>query len=279
MVTGSIVLAAAALSADAAIVAKVDGVAITAASLAERMNRMGPPPDPESAGPEETTRRRSAALERLIVEEIAYRKAVAAGLEASAAEIDAAIGPGADRHARETIAREIAISRLHEREVVARTEVPEWRIREAYERERPRFVKPEYALVVDVIVAKAEDVEGSRARAESLRALLLLDPDPWSLVLDGSFQVRNYEPRAPRDDAILAAARGMKIGTISEIVEGPSSFHVFRLDEYRPPVQGSFEEARPHLEPALRREAIAARTLEWERSLREGAVVEILELR
>jgi hypothetical protein len=177
------------------------------------------------------------------------------------------------------VAREIAISRLHEREVVARTEVPESRLRETYEREKARFVKPEYALVVDVVVARVEDSQRSRARAESLRALLLLDPDPWSLVLDGSFQVRNYEPRAPRDDAILAAARGMKVGTISEIVDGPSSFHVFRLDGYRAPVQGSFEEARPHLEPALKRELIAARTLEWERLLREGAVVEILEPR
>jgi peptidyl-prolyl cis-trans isomerase SurA len=269
-------------------VARVNGAVITRAALDDAMRRLAPADQPG---------RRAETLERLVLIELAHQRAVRAGLEPTGAEVDSAAAARRERLGGESayradlaargvtedefkreISREIAVERLYAREVTAKAVVSESWLRAAYEAQAPRFTQAEAIRLVDVLVASAPPGAKAVDKAAELRERIRAEAhqDPWKLVLDGTFVVRNYEPRLPRDAPLVREARRIGVGGLSGVVETADGAHVFKVREYRPASTASFEEARPFLERELQPEAIRRRTREWEDELRQDAQIEIV---
>ena len=81
---------------------------------------------------------------------------------------------------------------IYNREVLDQVAVPEEQLKAEYEKEKDRYMKPEKVTVVDVYLLKDEG-KASQKKAKELLKKIKADPnkDPWKLVLDGTFMVRN----------------------------------------------------------------------------------------
>jgi parvulin-like peptidyl-prolyl isomerase len=100
--------------------------------------------------------------------------------------------------------------------------------------------------------------------------------DFWQIPLDGTFDVRNYEPRREKDRELREAARKMKANEVSPVIKTSDGFHIIKLREYSPERQLTFEEVKVYLENKLRVPAQDKRLREWEQELRKDAKIEIL---
>lgn len=293
-------------AADKIIVAKVNGTGITMASLITMMNRIGPQKVSDSgvAGTDSEVKAavRKEALDRLIMFELAYQKAKEQGLNPTRAAIDAAIdkfkgAAGGEKEYRNFLVREgitgdvfrdqvgrnLALQYIFAQEVYNKITIPQDTLKEEYEREKSRFLKPESMLVVDVVVSaksgKADKESGVIKAGELLEKLRQdKDNDPWKLTLDGTFNVRNYQIRKDKDKELYDAVLKLKPGEVSEVVTAEDGFHIIKLKKYSPERYYTLEEARGTIERKFRVEAQQKRLREWEQELKKNAVIELLDV-
>lgn len=277
------------------VVARVNGTDITMQALVRMMNRMGARQENAEGNIDEL---RNAALDRLVLQELAYQEAVRQGLHADGAAVDAALANvranvGGDEgiqaflqqeklseeELRSLVERSLTIEHVFAKEVYQKVVVPEKKVREAYEQEKKNYVLPESATLIDVFFTNSENGRIDLAKhAAGVRRQILRsrDKDPWQLTLDGTFIIRNYHPIAGKDPELLAAARKMKKGQLSPVLLAKDGPHIVKLKEYAPQRQMTFNEVRPRLENRFRVPAQDARLKEWEQELRRNAVVEII---
>ncbi|MEW6117900.1 MAG: peptidyl-prolyl cis-trans isomerase [Nitrospirota bacterium] len=273
------------------IVARVNGAAITMESLVKMMNRLGP-----ASKDIESTKR--DALDKLIFQELAFQKAKAEGITVEKEKIDAAVtnfrnNVGGDEEFKKAldaegltlemlkaqIERSLMLEQIFGREVYSKVTIPEDKVKEEYEREKHRFIKPEKVAVVDVLVLQKEGTADAAKKAAELLEKIKADrnQDPWKLVLDGSFIVRHYQIRKDKDKELHEAAVKLKPGELSGVIKAPDGYHVLKLKEYSPERYYTFEESRGALEGKFRYEAQEQRVKEWLEELKKGAKLEIIE--
>jgi peptidyl-prolyl cis-trans isomerase C len=280
------------------VVARVNGAEITMFDLLKTMNRIGARKGAASAAAdvEDLTKE---ALDRLIFRELAWQEAQAGGLRTKKENIDTAIGNlkenvGGDEQYRQLLEQEqvtetdlrheversLTIEAIFAKEVYEKVVVPEDELKKAYEQERGKYIQPEKVSVLDVyFFIKAGD-RPSLKKAETIRSRILADKnrDPWRLVLDDSFIVRNYEPRKEKDTVLVEEAKKLKKDEISRVIKTPDGAHIVKLREYSPQRQLTLEEVKPNLEKKLRATAQEMRLREWERELRAKATIEIVDV-
>lgn len=277
------------------VVARVNGAEITMFDLLKTMNRISAG---KAAAPADVEMVRQEALDRLILRELAWQKAQAEGLRTKKENIDTAIANlkenvgGEEKYRqllvqeqvtendlRRQVERSLTLEAIFAREVYEKVVVPEEELKKAYERERGEYIQPEKVSVLDVYFFSKTGDGPPMEKAESIRSRILADKnrDPWQLVLDGTFIVRNYEPRREKDRDLFEEAKKLKKDEISRVIKTPDGAHIVKLREYSPERQLTLEEVRPNLEKKLRAPAQEMRLREWERKLREKATVEIVE--
>src|SRR5208337_313692 len=243
-------------AADKIIVAKVNGTGITMASLITMMNRIAPKKVSASsvAGTDAEVKAavRKEALDRLIMLELAYQKAKEQGLTSDQAAIDEAIdkfkgAEGGEEKYRNFLAREgitveafrdqvgrnLVLQHIFAQEVYNKITIPQDTIKEEYEREKSRFLKPESVLAVDVVVSAKSGKAGTESAAIKAGEILEKvrqdkDKDPWKLILDSAFNVRNYQIRKDKDKELYDAALKLKPGEVSEVVTAKDGFHIIK---------------------------------------------------
>ena len=278
------------------VVAKVNGAEISMYTLVKMMNRIGAKRAVAATTPEDIEAVKKEALDRLILQELAYQKALSLGLRTPQEAIDASLAnlkenigdeesykqflekeQVTEQELREQVERSLALERIFEQEVYQKTSIPEDELKKIYEKEKGNYIKPEKVSTVDVFFAGKDGDDSLAKRAEAVRAKILQDKsrDPWRLVLDGTFIVRNYELRAGKDQELREEAKKLTTGEISRIVKAPDGIHIIKLREYSPERQLTFDEARGSLENRLRASAQEKRLREWEQELRGAAKIEI----
>ena len=282
------------------VAATVNGVPISMNAVVRMMNRMKIPNHGELPA-DYQNEVRNAAVQRLILQELAFQKAKAAGFTVDQKQIDQLLAEfkekmGGEKQAEEFLAKEglaevdlnaqvhrsMMLEQVYTREVAEKATVSDDDLRQLYEKEKKNLVLQEKVRVIDVIVYSKEDVQKALEKARALHARIAgdKDQDPWKLVLDGSFLVRNLDLRKGQDRnrQLYLAAKAMKNGEVSDVVQNDEGYHVLKLIEFSPEKQLTLEEAKPTLELRLKSDAQQKRLDEWSQELRKDARIEIRDV-
>jgi len=272
------------------VVARVNGTPVTLASLLQVMNRFTP------REPATAAEVREQALSRLIFQELAYQESRSEGISVEKDKIDNSIANlktnlgGEEQYAaflaregikesdiRGRVERSLALEIIYNREVVEKASVPEAELREEYEKNKSSFVQKEKIRATDVFV-RSDKEQDPPHKAKKLLAEIkdVHGGDPWKLLLDGTFLVRDYRMTKERDKELYEAAKELKKGELSGVITTRDGAHIIRLEEYAPEEQLTFEKVKDSLERRLRSAAQQKRMKEWEEELKKKAVIEIV---
>jgi hypothetical protein len=280
------------------IVATVNGAPITMESLVKMMNRLGVkgPKDQALESAEELKKR---ALDRLILQELAYQKAKADGLKPEEKFVEAAlanvkVNAGGEKEYKEFIEkqnlteadlrtqvrRSLALELIYAREVYGKVTIPEETLKEDYEKVKDKYVVPEKVTVTDVVFLVRDNDKTSKKNMKKAKETLKKinadkDKNPWNLVLDGTFIVRNIDIIKDKDKELYVSAKKLKMGELSGVVKAPDSLHIIKLKDYSPERLLSYDEVKGSLEGKFRVQAQQKRLEEWERELRKDAKIEV----
>ena len=280
-------------SPDDMVVARVNGSEITMASLLKMMNRISA----KDKNGLSVDRAQQLALDRLILQHLAFQKALADGLEADMKNVKAAlanlkINLGGEEEYRKFLTKEqvteedlraqifqsLTLELAYAREVYNKVAIPEEEVVKEYEKEKGRYVTAEKIRVVDVLFLPEETTEASANVAEEVLKKIKDDREqnPWNLSLDGTFIVRTYDIKKDRDEQLYQVARKLDKGQLSEVIRTAGGLHIIKMIEYSPARQMSLAEVRGNIENALRVPAQDRRLQEWEQELRKDAMIEII---
>lgn len=277
------------------VVAKINDASLTMHDLVRMMNNL-PELAPGSA-PETLDERKKRALDSLVLLELAYQRASAQGLNPDSARVQLALEnykeqfdgeqgfqdylkrhDMTDADIRTNIERSLAINTIYTKEVVESTVVPDEKLLEEFEKDKKQFIQSEKVSVIDVYLIKGkENGKALKKKAKELLAKIKADPnkDPWQLILDGSFMVRNLTVNKERDKELYNAAKKLKPQGLSGVIETPQSIHVIKLKEYSPERQLTFEEAKPKIAEKLKGPYVDKKTKEWEAELKKDAQIDL----
>jgi parvulin-like peptidyl-prolyl isomerase len=277
------------------VVARVNGAPVSMAALVGMMNRIG---GPQGAAAEPAGERVKKALDRLIFQELAYQRAGAAGVAVDPGTVDNAMANfrenvGGEQAFRDYLSKEgvteqelranaergLVLELIYAREVLDKTTVPEDELNREYEQAKARYVAPEKIRIVDVFFLDRRDKRTPQRKANAVLKSIRSDKDknPWNLLLDGSFIVRNLDNLKGRHDELRDAAKQLAVNGVSGVIKAPDGLHIIKLIEYAPERQLSLDEVRSSLEGGLRVRAQEKRLEEWKQELRSLARVEIFE--
>jgi len=280
------------------VAARVNGVEITTESVTIMMNSPGMKRGHETASSKGIEEAKRAALDQLILQELAYQKAKSEGWTVDPKEIDDAMihmgrkpgGGGESRditekdripeeELRKRIERNLTVRRIITREVRNKVSVSEEDVRKEYEREKESYARPEKTVVVDVVFFLEPGEADSRVKAEETLKKINEDKEknPWNLVSGGDFAVREMEVSEGQEKEVYEAAKNLKVGELSGVFAAGGNLHIIRLKEYSPFKQFTFEEVKGRIEADMRSRALKKRLAEWEAELKQGAKIEIME--
>jgi len=284
--------------AEKAIAAKVNGVPITRESVMAMMDRMSGRKgkgDPQARNDEGL---RQKALERLILQELAYQKAKEKETTADPKDVEKALTNLKDKLGTEDeyrkflrasdltekelqaqLERAIIVDHIFTKEVFEHVAITEDDVKKEYEKGKDAFVNPEKIVVVDVVFFLDTQAEASQRKAAEILDKIKKEEnkDPWKLAPDGTFAVRDIQLSKDEEKTLYEEAKKMQQGELSGVVVTPDSLHIIKLKEYLPAKQLTFDEVKGALKTGLRKEAQKNRLREWETELRKNAKIEILD--
>jgi parvulin-like peptidyl-prolyl isomerase len=237
------------------------------------------------------------ALNRLILQELAYQRSKTAGIVVEQSAIDESLKTIKERAGGEDpfkqllanermtedalrgqIAKNIAIERIYAREVLDKPiSIPEDKMEAEYEKNKSKFVQQEKISIVDVVLFMDAADKESAAKAENiLKKIKENNDDPTKLVQDGTFVVRDYEPHKDTDKELIEAAEKLKPGDISGIIKTSDGMHIIKLKDYQPEKQYSYDEVKPLIERKLIADEQSLKAKEWFEGLKKDAKIELL---
>jgi parvulin-like peptidyl-prolyl isomerase len=248
-----------------------------------------------SEGPSIQTIQREA-LDRIILWELAYQKAKARGLVVEQKAVDAALtdiktkagseerykkileqGAMTEEQLRAQVEKNLILETIYKQEVLDTIRVPEEKLTEEYEKNKGIFTQPEKISVVDVAISLSPSDKGAETRAEEvLKKIRENGNDPEKLVQDGTFVVRDYDPKKDSDKELYEAARKLNPGELSGVIKTSDNLHIIKLVEYTPEKLHAFAEVKSVIERKLRADAQNQKTREWFDGLKKDAKIEIL---
>jgi parvulin-like peptidyl-prolyl isomerase len=282
-ITAAIALASLALSACGGSqgdpwIAEVDGATIRRSELMAEV-------DPRWNDEPNTPRREILLdeLERLVDERVVLNRAEELELSVPDPEVEARLESlfgeqafMADEEYRETVRRQILLDRVALVELAGRIRVGESAIVLYFEENRDRFGSPERAQVRQIVVQE-------RALARRLLGELRSGADFGELAREWSIG-----PEAAEGGLLPPFARGelpeafdgvfrLRTGKLSDVIESPYGFHVFRLERKIPASEPVLDAAREQIRAELQGSRLEELRRPWLRELRAGATIRVNE--
>ena len=125
-----------------------------------------------------------------------------------------------------------------------------------------------------------DEGEVSQKKARELLSKIKANPnqDPWRLVLDGTFMVRNLLILKDKDPELYSAAQKMKPQELSGVIQTASGPQIIKLKEKSPEQELTYDEAKPEILAKLKSPLLEKRTHEWEGELKTGAKIELIDV-
>lgn len=279
--------------AEARVVARVNGVALTQARLDAALGVLIPFESfHRSVSPAKLAELRRQALDTIVEEELEYQEGVRLHVPVADAavqkEVDAIQGRFATRAAfdaalarsdatmsdlRRELRRKLVADSALRREVTAKCQVgrPE---AEAFFRSNPdRFVVPEQLHLYSVTVAvepSASSAEWSKARtrAEEIRGRIDAGEPFQRIATDMGFL-----HRGALTDEFEHATRDLPVGVPSEVVQSLYGFHIVEIVGTKPQARKPFDEVAADLQRDLTSQRCGSMKSAWLKGLRTRAVV------
>jgi len=308
--TSSIPASGSAPSSPSAVVARVNGVALTQTDLSDQEQvifpyfRMHNGRIPPSAEPEI----RREALHRLVLDELLYQEARRRNLKVPEAQLqkglrelrqgfkspeayDAAVAKkyGSVAALESRIRRNLLVRELWNTEVTRKSVVTAAELRTCYLKNKPRFVRPEAASIQSISIMLPRDAteqqkQQARKRAEELlpkaRAAKnyeefgvlaeQVSEDPWHVMM-GDQKWKHRGEVDPEFEPIFS----MKPGETTGVVESREGFHILRVNDHQPQRQMRFAEISDQLRKELEAKGLEERAERFEQSLRKNAKIEM----
>ncbi len=284
-------------------VAFVNGTAISSDDLDLRLSQILPLASFHgNLPPDQLLSLKRAALDELVLDELIYREAAAAGHRPSPAAVDAEVSSararfdsneafaaalrenGLDEAAfRERLGRAVLVREI--RDARSRPELTEADLAAYYRDNGPKFQRPEQVRLRQILfrVDPADPATAGPAEAKARTALKQLSRgEPFGplarRVSEDEYRVKDGEMgfvhrgRLDREfeDAVFAAPVGQP-----QLARGLHGFQVFEVLERQPPAQLTFEQARPIISAGLARQRRLEGLRAWKVSLLAGARVQI----
>jgi parvulin-like peptidyl-prolyl isomerase len=259
-------------------VATVDGSPIPVAALRSALEARGG--DSDGAARDQVL---NEELNRLVSEEIVLNRARELGVEVTGADVDRRLervhGPqfsDPDPEYRERLRREMLLERAALVDLGDKLAVPESALVLHFEEHRHEFAEPERVEIRQIVL-------DDRARAEELRARLLAGEDFAQLAGEHSIAPEAAEggwlPPFARGELPDAFDRAFELapGKISEVIESPYGFHIFRVEALHPPREPEFADVRERISLDLERERLEDLRRDWLRELRRNADIQVDE--
>ena len=284
-------------------VAFVNGTAISSDDLDLRLSQILPLASFHgNLPPAQVLSLKRAALDELVLDELIYREAAAAGRRPSPAAVDAEVSAararfesdeafaealrqnGLDESAfRERVGRAVVVREA--REAHSRPLVTETDLAAYYRDNGAKFQRPEQVRLRQILfrVDPADPATAGPAEAKARTALeRLRRGEPFGPLArresEDEYRVKDGEMgfvhrgRLDREfeDAVFAAPVGQP-----QLSRSLFGFEVFEVLERQPPVQLGFEEARPIIAERLARQRRVEGLRDWKAALLTGARVQI----
>lgn len=276
------------------VAATVNGAVITEDSVIKQMKTLAA----RKEQGEEAGDLRTRALDSLIFLELAIQKARAEGLTVEQKTIDEAVekiktsyggvhGYQAflekealtEEGLREILERSYLLKLVLAREVSGKVTVKEDDLKEEYEKNKEKYLKPERVTVTDVVFFLKVDDADSIKKVEAIVRKINDDEEknPRNLVPDSTFLVRELELRKDEEPELYEAAKTLRSGEVSGVIRASDSLHIIKLTEYIPERQQPLEEVRRSLDTKLLAEAKRKRVKEFEAELKKEAQIVIIK--
>jgi foldase protein PrsA len=275
-------------------IAKVNGVEISSGALSKTEDLIRAQ-NLEAGRNSKDDEVRSEAIDRLILQELIYQRAVQLGMKAAEKDIDLYIqkireSAGSEEAYQEFLLREklsekdlrteaersILIRDLYAEEVTSRVVVPEQEMRAEYEKEKDKFTIPEKIVLTDVIfLLDPKDSSSIKKANDVLDILRDGKKDPAQLESDGSFVVRELTNPGGTDLPLREEAAKLKEGELSGVIITGGNIHIIKLRTYSRKKLFEFDAVKRMIENNLRAEATKIRLQEWKTKLKSSADIEI----
>jgi len=280
------------------VVAKVNGFEITQEALKAKMLRMLATRQSENAGAEvDAEALRKDALNKLIIQELAYQRAKTEGVKVGRDELDTAVAEikekvGEEKYRetlekrqmteeglREELEKNLMVKHIFEKEVSSLVTISEEEVKKEYENIKNEFSEPEKVLVADFVLFMDEDDKSALDKAADLirRIKNYSGKNVLDLPSDGSFVVRELDVNKNKQAELYAEAKKLSEGEVSGLIRTPDSFHILKLLKYSPEVNAQFSQVRGFIEKRVRARKQQKKMAEWEAELKKNAVIEIVE--
>lgn len=238
-----------------------------------------------------------AALDRLIIQELMYQKAKSMGMKAEEKDIVHAIAAlkknlggeeayklflekekTTEEDLRAELERGQVLKDIYTQEVDDKVVVTEEDLKTEYEREKRKFTISEKTVLADVVFFLDINDKKSQDKAEEVLKKILADGDrnPWNLVPDSTFIVREYTLPEEGEMVLREEAKKLKEGEVSGVIKTGDSIHIIKLMKYSAEKQFAFDEVRGMIEKNLKAQARQKRADEWKEELKKPAKIEIL---
>jgi peptidyl-prolyl cis-trans isomerase C len=281
---------------NAVIVAKVNGVGLSDHELRKMMDRINLiSHDTSTAEPAEAIRKR--ALDQLVLQELAIQEARRQGLSIRPSDIDTAIiylaghdpkdyeafldkQKMSDAELRSELERGMLVKLIFTREVIQKISVSDDEVRKEYESHKDRAIAPEKITVDDVVLSAKPGDQTARKKAADLIAQMKADKrkNLRDLARNSALTVEGRTLAKDKEPALYDAARKLKQGELSGVIETGDSLHLLQLTGYTPERKLSYEEVKSVLEGKLKGEKLLKRRVAWEQELKKGAKIELLNV-
>jgi parvulin-like peptidyl-prolyl isomerase len=225
----------------------------------------------------------SEALNRLISEQVVLNLAKKRGIDVTPAEVEARLREihgeqwkDDDPTYRVSVRREMIVERVGLAELGERARIPESALRAYFDQHRGEYVTPARVQIRQIVV---ED----KAKAADLRQRIEKGADFAQLARENSLA-----PEAPDGGLLPPFAKGelpeafdrafeLSQGRVSDVIESPYGFHLFRLESRLPARDANFDQAREKISLLLSERHLDDLRREWVRSLRKNAEVRVNE--
>lgn len=292
-------------------VAKVNGVALTDRDLLRQMYALFPYAQQHQGFPRamEADIRR-AALEIIIFEELVYQEAQRRKMTVPAAQVRKAqtdleaefSSPeeyrqflqaevqGSQQKLREKIRRALLIDKFLNAEVAAKSKVTAAEARAYFDGNPKLFEQPETFHIQSISILPPNNspaiVTEARKRAEEA-AQAAKDAGSYQdfgllaeKISDDDFRVNmgDHKPRRPEElpPPVVAAARSMQPGQVSELIQLGNAFTIFRLVAHTPAGKSGFAEVKAKLMKDLQKQKAEELRSALGQKLRKNASIERL---
>lgn len=251
---------------------------------------------------------RQKLLNQLVEDRLVFQEAKTQKIEIDEAQIDAEIARFKERfksekelddalqqeglsmkEMRERVRRQAMIRRLQDMEIRSRVVISPMEIEKFYNEHPSEFASGEKIRVRSITIRKDEVArekglkdERAKKKIEDLRKKILSGESFGKLAKDfsedtGAESEGLGDWLAPGDmipeiDAVLFS---LKQGEVSQVIESPLGYHLFRVEEKKDKFKKTFEEARDEIYNVLFMQKSQERFQEWMKELKRNAYISI----